>query len=203
MQDFGITPIMPSFNGFVPRDLVSIYPTTKFENASMWALMPDPYSRVTFVPSTEPLFGTLSQQFIQLQTSMYEARGVKMDAARNFYLLDLFNELSPNCMRVDCLQQITSGVMKALKAADPKAVWVMQAWFLLQRGIWKEAETKAFFDGIRETNEGRDAFVIDLYSDVAPLWESTQGFFGIDWGWSMYALTLLFDCALLWYDWES
>ncbi|KAF9286844.1 hypothetical protein BGZ68_002503 [Mortierella alpina] len=157
MQDFGITPIMPSFNGFVPRDLVSIYPTTKFENASMWALMPDPYSRVTFVPSTEPLFGTLSQQFIQLQTSMYEARGVKMDAARNFYLLDLFNELSPNCMRVDCLQQITSGVMKALKAADPKAVWVMQAWFLLQRGIWKEAETKAFFDGIRETNEGRDA----------------------------------------------
>ncbi|KAF9968758.1 hypothetical protein BGZ70_008389 [Mortierella alpina] len=185
MQDFGITPIMPSFNGFVPRDLVSKYPTTKFENASMWALIPDPYSRVTFVPSTEPLFGTLSQQFIQLQNSMYEARGVKLEAPRNFYLLDLFNELNPNCMRVDCLQQITSGVMKALKAADPKAVWVMQAWFLLHRDIWKEAETKAFFDGIRETNEGRDAFVIDLYSDVAPLWESTQGFFGIDWGWSM------------------
>ncbi|KAF9935751.1 hypothetical protein BGZ67_003131 [Mortierella alpina] len=185
MQDFGITPIMPSFNGFVPRDLVPIYPATKFETASMWALIPDPYSKVTFVPSTEPLFGTLSQQFIQLQNSMYEARGVKLDATRNFYLLDLFNELNPNCMRVDCLQQITSGVMKALKAADPKAVWVMQAWFLLHRDIWKEAETKAFFDGIRETNEGRDAFVIDLYSDVAPLWESTQGFFGIDWGWSM------------------
>ncbi|KAF9951024.1 hypothetical protein BGZ72_007358 [Mortierella alpina] len=185
MQDFGITPIMPSFNGFVPRDLTSIYPSTKFETASTWALMPDPYSRVTFVPSTESLFGTLSQQFIQLQNSMYEARGVKLEAARNFYLLDLFNELNPNCMRVDCLQQITSGVMKALKAADPKAVWVMQAWFLLHRDIWKEAQTKAFFDGIRETNEGRDAFVIDLYSDVAPLWESTQGFFGIDWGWSM------------------
>ncbi|KAG0211226.1 hypothetical protein BGX28_008293 [Mortierella sp. GBA30] len=185
MQDFNITPIMPSFNGFVPRELVPKYPTTKFENASMWAEMPDPYSRVSFVPSTESLFGTLSQQFIRLQTSMYAARGLKTDLAKNFYLLDLYNELNPTCVRVDCLQQATSGVMKALKAADPKAVWVMQAWFLERKEVWGDKETKAFFDGIRQTNEGRDAFVIDLYSDVAPLWDSTQGFYGIDWGWSM------------------
>ena len=187
MQDFNITAIMPSFNGFVPQALTSKYPGTKFEKASEWASM-DPYTRVTFVPSTDPLFVDLSKRFIELQNSMYRTSG-HLDASRStpshHYLLDLYNELNPTCMRVDCLQQTTSSVMKALKAADPDAIWVMQGWFLLHRDIWQPAQTKAFFDGIRETNQGRDAFVIDLYSDVAPLWNITEGFFGIDWGWSM------------------
>ncbi|KAG0253365.1 hypothetical protein BG011_006404 [Mortierella polycephala] len=186
MQEFNITALMPSFQGFVPRELAEKYPDTKFETASRWVGFPDPYTTSTFVPSTDPLFATLSQQYIQLQRSMYEARGISdTQAPKHYYLLDLYNELQPTCMEPDCLQKATSGVMKALRAADPKAVWVMQGWFLVSADIWKPAETKAFFDGIRETNDGRDAFVIDLYSEVIPLWNSTEGYFGIDWGWSM------------------
>ncbi|KAG0348347.1 hypothetical protein BG004_005374 [Podila humilis] len=179
MKVLNITAILPSFNGFVPRELVAKYPNSTFEQASTWAGMPEQYSRVRFIPSTDPLFAKLSQQFIQLQTSMYNGY------SSHYYLLDLYNELEPTCTRVDCLQAITAGVMRALKSADPKAVWVLQGWFLLHREIWLPPQTKAFFDGIREVNNGRDAFVIDLYSDVAPLWKSSEGFFGIDWGWSM------------------
>ncbi|KAG0050374.1 hypothetical protein BGZ83_004839 [Gryganskiella cystojenkinii] len=182
MEELNITAIMPSFNGFVPMALPAKYPSTKFEKASQWGDL-NPYSSNTFVPSTEPLFMELSKKYIQLQNSLYKTSGVQ--GSSHHYLLDLYNELSPTCTRVDCLQQITSGVMKSLKAADPDAVWVMQGWFLLHRDIWQPPQTKAFFDGIRETNQGRDAFVIDLYSDIAPLWNSTEGFFGIDWGWSM------------------
>ncbi|KAF9179079.1 hypothetical protein BGZ51_007261 [Haplosporangium sp. Z 767] len=186
MQEFNITALMPSFQGFVPRELVKKYPDTKFETASRWVNFTDPYTTVTFVPSTDPLFATLSQQYIQLQRSIYEEWGITdTQAPKHYYLLDLYNELHPTCMEPACLQKATSGVMKALKAADDKAVWVMQGWFLVTKEIWKPVETKAFFDGIRETNNGRDAFVIDLYSEVIPLWNSTEGYFGIDWGWSM------------------
>lgn len=179
MKIFNITAILPSFNGFVPRQLSQKFPNSTFEVSSVWAGMPEEYSKVNFIPSTDPLFTTLSQQFIELQTSMYNGY------TSHYYLLDLYNELVPTCTRVDCLQATTAGVMKALKKADPQAVWVLQGWFLLHRDLWQPPQTKAFFDGIREVNNGRDAFVIDLYSDVAPLWRTSEGFFGIDWGWSM------------------
>ncbi|KAF8982364.1 hypothetical protein BGZ46_001406 [Entomortierella lignicola] len=186
MHDFNITAIFPSFNGFVPRGLVRKYPDVKFQNASDWGgFFGDPYSPVSFIASTEPFFTNLTQQYLQTQASLYQQKGLDSHADKNYYLLDLFNEMHPVCMTVECLQQTTSSVMRALKVADPKAVWVMQSWFLQLKDIWKESETKAFFEGIRQVNDGRDAFVIDLYSDVIPLWNSTQGFFGIDWGWSM------------------
>ncbi|KAG0079206.1 hypothetical protein BGZ92_001155 [Podila epicladia] len=179
MKILNITAILPAFNGFVPHQLQTKFPNSTFEQSSDWGGMPEKYSKVHFIPSTDPLFATLSKQFIELQTSMYNGH------TSHYYLLDLYNELVPTCTRVDCLQALTAGVMKALKSADPQAVWVLQGWFLLNRGVWQPPQTKAFFDGIREVNNGRDAFVIDLYSDVAPLWRSSEGFFGIDWGWSM------------------
>ncbi|KAI8602270.1 tim-barrel domain-containing protein, partial [Dissophora ornata] len=186
MNDYNITAIMPSFNGFVPHQLTEKFPDVKFQNASDWGFIPDPYSRLTFISSSEPFFANITQTFLQTQTSLYQQKGLDSTAkSNNFYLLDLYNELSPICMKAECLEQATSGVMKALKNADPKAVWVMQSWFLLNTDLWKAEETKAFFDGIREVNQGKDAFVIDLYADVKPLWNSTEGFFGIDWGWSM------------------
>ncbi|KAG0263634.1 hypothetical protein BGZ95_003755 [Linnemannia exigua] len=186
MQAFNITPIMPSFQGFVPPKLPEKHPNIKFEKSSNWVGMPEQYTEVTFLPSTEPLFTTLSQQFIQLQKAMYKEKGIDMDvSAQNFYLLDLYNEMVPSSTTPEYLKAGTEGVMKAFKAADPKAVWTMQSWFLLNKGLWKAPQIKAYFDGIREVNNGKDAFVIDLYSDVQPLWATTEGFYGIDWGWSM------------------
>ncbi|KAG0024129.1 hypothetical protein BGZ81_007821 [Podila clonocystis] len=179
MKILNITAILPAFNGFVPHQLQAKFPNSHFEESSVWAQMPEKYTKVHFIPSTDPLFATLSKQFIELQTSLYNGY------TSHYYLLDLYNELVPTCTRVDCLQAITAGVMKALKSADPQAVWVLQGWFLLNTGVWQPPQTKAFFDGIREVNNGQDAFVIDLYSDVAPLWKSSEGFFGIGWGWSM------------------
>ncbi|KAF9541520.1 hypothetical protein EC957_003018 [Mortierella hygrophila] len=186
MQAFNITPIMPAFQGFVPRKLPEKFPNVTFDKSSVWAGMPKEFTQVTFLPSTDALFTTLSQQFIQLQKELYKEKGIDMDAkAQNFYLLDLYNEMIPTCTTPECLKATTGGVMKAFKVADPKAVWAMQSWFLLNRDLWNAPRIQAYFDGIREVNNGRDAFVVDLYADVAPLWTTTEGFYGIDWGWSM------------------
>ncbi|KAF9433228.1 hypothetical protein BGZ76_009717 [Entomortierella beljakovae] len=184
MQDLNITAILPSFNGFVPNQLTKKFPNVKFQKASQWRL-PDPYTRVTYVPSTEPFFNHVTQKFIRLQNALYKKHGINfLDTKKHHYLLDLFNELLPACMTVDCLKQITRDVMIALKDADSKAVWTMQAWFIL-RGPWYDDRIRAYFDGIRRVNGGEDAFVIDLQSEVNPIWRRTQGYFGIDWGWSM------------------
>ncbi|KAF9431751.1 hypothetical protein BGZ76_011737 [Entomortierella beljakovae] len=186
MHELNITPIFPSFNGFVPRAMVQKFPTEKFENASDWGgFIGDPHARVTFISSSEPFFATMTQKFIKTQESLYQSNGLSTTSEKTYYLLDLFNELQPANMTSDYLSTATSGVMKALKSADPKAVWVMQSWFLQLKDIWGPRATKAYFDGIRQVDDGRDAFVIDLYADVMPLWNSTEGFFGIDWGWSM------------------
>ncbi|KAI7832676.1 tim-barrel domain-containing protein [Gamsiella multidivaricata] len=187
MNDLNITAVLPAFNGFVPRELTKKFPDVKFNQSSQWGFLEDPYSRNTFISSADPFFASMTKRFLQTQQSLYHQKGLESNADNQFYLLDLFNEMHPVCMETECLKQLTSEVMKALKAADPKAIWAMQSWFMLPvvEDIWHEQEIKAFFDGIRTVNDGRDAFVIDLYSDVAPLWNVTQGFFGIDWGWSM------------------
>ncbi|KAF9918965.1 hypothetical protein FBU30_011221 [Linnemannia zychae] len=186
MQEFNITPILPSFQGFVPRKLPEKYPNVKFDKSSVWAGMPKEFSQVTFLPSTDPLFAQFAQQFIQLQKALYKEKGIDLDKSiANFYLLDLYNEMIPTCITPECLKATTASVMKAFKTADPKAIWTMQSWFLLNRNLWNSERTQAYFDGVREVNNGKDAFVVDLYADVAPLWTTTQGFYGIDWGWSM------------------
>ncbi|KAG0263633.1 hypothetical protein BGZ95_003754, partial [Linnemannia exigua] len=186
MQAFNITPIMPSFQGFVPRKLPEMYPNSTFVTASNWNQM-GKFSQVTALLPTEPLFTTLSKQFIQLQRKMYMDMGIDLDvgAAENFYLLDLYNEMQPSCTDPACLQAISAGVMRAMKAADPKAIWTMQGWFLVHLYPWQPPQNVAFFDGIKQVNGGRDAFVIDLNSEVMPVWERTDGFYGTSWGWSM------------------
>ncbi|KAF9919885.1 hypothetical protein FBU30_010408 [Linnemannia zychae] len=186
IQEFNITPVMPSFQGFVPRKLPDKYPNDTFVFASDWGNL-GKYSQVTAILPTEPLFITLSQQFTHLQKAMYKEIGIDLDKGHkdNFYLLDLFNEMMPPCVDTQCLQSISSGVMRAMKAADPKAVWAMQGWFLIHLYPWGPTEKKAFFDGIKQVNEGKDAFVFDLYSDVVPVWDITDGFYGTSWSWSM------------------
>ncbi|KAF9159304.1 hypothetical protein DFQ26_006721, partial [Actinomortierella ambigua] len=179
MRDFNMTAVLPSFNGFVPQAMTTKYPNVTYGRSSVWVGMPEQYTRDTYIPSTDPMFSTLSQQFIQLQTNMYNG------FTSHYYLLDLYNELEPPCETLSCFTEVTSGVMKALKSADPQAIWVMQGWFLVNRGTWSPARIKAFFDGIKQYNNGRDCFVFDLYSDVVPLWKETEGYYGIDWGWSM------------------
>ncbi|KAI8359667.1 tim-barrel domain-containing protein [Mortierella sp. GBAus27b] len=186
MHEYNITAILPAFHGFVPEPLRQKFPDVKFDRSNDWGYLPAPYANLTFIPSTDSFFSNMTERFFRTQASLYRRHGLEFNTnPNNYYLLDLFNELHPVCVTVECLKQTTSGVMKALKQADPKAIWVMQSWFLVQQNIWQEAETKAFFDGIKEVNEGKNAFVIDLYSDVFPFWNSTKGFYGIDWGWSM------------------
>ncbi|KAG0211136.1 hypothetical protein BGX28_008446 [Mortierella sp. GBA30] len=177
LQEFNITPILPAFQGFVPRDLANRFPNAVFKNSSEWSQFPIPYTRVTYVEQTDPLFTELMAKYLELQRSLNKG------FSSHFYLLDLYNELDPDCKTPVCMKAITTSVTHALQKVDKDAVWVMQGWFLQRTNVWTPEATAAYFEGIRDANG--TPFIIDLASDSLPVWESTQGFYGYDFGWSV------------------
>jgi alpha-N-acetylglucosaminidase len=177
MKDLDITAILPAFQAFVPRALVNKFPDAVFKNSSQWSFFPEEHTSVTYVLQTDPLFTQLSTQFLQLQQQLNK------DHKTHFYLLDLYNELTPACVTPACLKDTTVSVTKALQSVDKDIVWVMQGWFLQNAAIWTPEATRAYFDGIHSVNGS--TFVLDLAADSLPTWPSTDGFYGNDFGWSL------------------
>ena len=67
----------------------------------------------------------------------------------HLYNIDLFNEMNPSSNDPTYLHSISSAVYSALKAADDKAVWVMQGWlFANNPEFWGDAQIKAFLSGV-------------------------------------------------------
>ncbi|KAG0010464.1 hypothetical protein BGZ80_001462 [Entomortierella chlamydospora] len=177
IQDLDIIPILPAFQSFVPRATVAKYPNNQFKNASVWSYFPEEYTAVTYVMQTDPLFTTFSVEYLELQKSLYNGY------ESHLYLLDLFNELVPDCTTPECLRSISTNVMKTLQSADKDAVWVMQGWFLQDTTLWTPDAMKAYFGGISDANG--DTFIMDLAADTMPTWTSTEGFYGYNFGWSV------------------
>lgn len=184
LQAFDITAVLPAFQAFVPYKLVSKYPNNVFGNSSDWSFFPEKYTNVTYVSPTDPLFSDLSAQFLDLQQKLNGGY------TSHYYLLDLYNELTPECATPTCLKAITTSVTKALQRVDKDAVWTMQGWFLQNTNIWTPEATRAYFQGIRDANG--TPFIFDLASDSLPVWNTNDGFYGFDFGWSLYGLKRLF-----------
>jgi alpha-N-acetylglucosaminidase len=65
--------------------------------------------------------------------------------------------------------------------ADPQAVWLLQGWtFMNQASFWKQDRIKAFLDAVPNDH----MLILDLFCDVNPVWNKTQGFYGKPWVWN-------------------
>ncbi|KAF9114702.1 hypothetical protein BGX27_010094 [Mortierella sp. AM989] len=177
IKDLGITPIMPAFQAFVPRALASKYPNNVFKKTNVWSAFPEEYTKVTYILQTDPLFSSFSAEFLELQKTLYNGY------QSHFYLLDLYNELVPDCVTPECMRAISNSVTKTLQSVDKDATWVMQGWFLTNTALWTPEATSAYFGGISDAN-GKP-FILDLAADSIPIWDSTQGLYGHEFGWSI------------------
>ena len=121
MAELGMTPVLPSFTGFVPKQIGGIYPNASFVNGSEWAPFPPQYVNVTFLEPFDPLFAQMQKSFIQKQTAAY-------GEVSHIYTLDQYNENDPFSGDLDYLRNVTKNTIQALKGADPDAVWMLQGW---------------------------------------------------------------------------
>ncbi|TBU41733.1 alpha-N-acetylglucosaminidase [Dichomitus squalens] len=174
MVELGMTPVLPSFTGFVPRALSSLYPNASIVNGSQWEGFPTALTNDSFLEPFDPLFTTIQTSFISKQREAY-------GNVSHIYALDQYNENDPFSGDPAYLANVTAGTFASLRAADPDAVWLMQGWlFFSSAAFWTNERIEAYLGGV----PGNDSMIIlDLYSEAQPQWNRTSSYYGKQWVW--------------------
>ncbi|KIJ08773.1 glycoside hydrolase family 89 protein [Paxillus involutus ATCC 200175] len=174
MVELGMTPVLPSFAGFVPPALSTLYPNASIIAGSQWGGFPTTLTNDSFLEPFDPLFPTLQKSFIDKQTAAY-------GTVSHIYTLDQYNENNPYSGDPSYLQNVTSATFAALRAADPEAIWLMQGWlFFSSETFWTTERVQAYLGGV----PGNDSMIIlDLYSEAQPQWERLSSYYGKQWVW--------------------
>ncbi|MBN6054205.1 alpha-N-acetylglucosaminidase C-terminal domain-containing protein [Nonomuraea sp. RK-328] len=162
---FGMTPVLPAFTGHVPRELTPSAQTRLWQGFETRVLDP-----------ADPLYERIGAEVTRAQIELF--------GTDHLYAADPFIEMIP----VDADPAFPGAVARAtlagLRAADPDAVWLMQAWpFSYQRDFWTEERVNAFLAAIPDDR----MLVADLWAEHDPLWRPFEEFSGKPWLW----------CALL------
>lgn len=143
MQEFGIEPVFPGYAGMVPYNAKEKL-GLNVSDPGKWC----GYRRPAFLLPTDPAFERIA--------GLYYAEMQRLFGKAKYYGIDPFHE-GGNTKGVD-LAQAGKAIMKAMKKANSKAVWVIQAWQANPR--------PAMIDSL----ETGDLLVLDLSSENRPMW---------------------------------
>ncbi|AZM49608.1 alpha-N-acetylglucosaminidase [Streptomyces sp. WAC 06738] len=164
---FGMTPVLPAFTGHVPRAIAASARAHRrgWQGFDTWVLDP-----------ADPLYTRLCTEAACAQAELY--------GTDHRYAADPFIEMTPVDADPAFPGAVADATLAGLRAADPDAVWIMQAWpFSYQRDFWTRDRVAAFLDAIPDDR----MVVADLWAEYDPQWERLDGFSGKPWLW----------CALL------
>lgn len=160
MREFGMEPVLPGYSGMMPHDAK--------EKLGLQVAAQDDWNGITRPSLLDPL----DKDFARIAAIYYDEQK-KLFGRSKYYSMDPFHE-SNNSGGID-FAEAGNAVMDAMKAANPKAVWVLQAWSENPRD-----------EMIRNLNKG-DLIILDLFSECRPmwgmesLWQKPDGFFNHDW----------------------
>lgn len=143
MREYGIEPVLPGYCGMVPNNAKEKL-GLNVSDPGEWC----DYRRPAFLQPADPRFEEIS--------ALYYRELERLFGKANYYSIDPFHE-GGNTAGVD-LDAAGQAVMKAMKRANPKAVWVAQAW---------QANPRPKM--IDNLNQG-DLLVLDLTSECRPQW---------------------------------
>ena len=165
MKELGINVCLPGYSGMVPHDAKQRL-GLDVADPGKW----NDYKRPAFLQPTSKRFAEIASIYYKEQQRLY--------GKADFYSMDPFHE-GGNAGGVD-LRKAGEAIKGAMKAVNPNAVWVVQAWGACPYPAM-----------IKHLNNG-DMLVLDLYSENRPQWgdpESTwyrkEGFNGHDWAFCM------------------
>lgn len=161
MREYGIHPVLPGYSGMVPHDAQE-HLGLNVSDPGLWC----GYHRPAFLQPTDPRFAEIADLYYKEMTRLY--------GKADFYSMDPFHE-GGNVAGVD-LNAAGQAIWVAMKKANPKAVWVAQAWQANPR------------QKMIENLPAGDLIVLDLFSesrpqwgDPASTWHRKKGFGKHDW----------------------
>ncbi|CAG8888802.1 unnamed protein product [Penicillium egyptiacum] len=174
MVELGMTPVLPSFTGFVPANISRVLPNANVVRGSQWGGFPLQYTNDTFLEPFDDNFAKLQASFISKQQDAY-------GNISHIYTLDQYNENDPYSGDMDYLRNVTRDTWRSLKQADPHAIWMMQGWlFYANSKFWTDERVEAYLSGV-DSNE--DMLILDLFSESIPQWRRTNSYYGKPWIW--------------------
>lgn len=174
MVELGMTPVLPSFTGFLPSNFTRVFPNASVIRGAQWGGFPLRYTNDTFLQPFDEHFAQLQKSFISKQRDAY-------GDVSHVYTLDQYNEIDPSSGDPDYLRNISRGTWRAFKEADPGAIWMMQGWlFFASSDFWTNERIEAYLSGVEKDS---DMLILDLWSDSIPLWRQTNSYFGKPWIW--------------------
>jgi alpha-N-acetylglucosaminidase len=172
-RELGMTPILPSFTGHVPPSFGAHFPQAKV-NTTQWGVNTNVAAPVYVLDPNEPMFAEIGERFLRELIDTY--------GTDHLYSADTFNEMMPPTNDSLYLHGIARGIYRSMERVDPAATWVMQGWMFLDRPhFWQPTQMKALFSAVPEDK----LVVLDLDTEMHPVWNRTEAFYGEQWIWCM------------------
>ncbi|MEJ2882964.1 alpha-N-acetylglucosaminidase [Pedobacter sp. GR22-6] len=166
----GMKPVLPAFTGHVPASFAKKFPNAKLK-ATNWN---NGFADTYILDAEDPMFAEIGKRFLIKQTEML--------GTDHLYSADTFNENEPPSDDPEFLGRLSARVYDGMKQADPDAIWVMQGWlFYSDRKFWKEAQTEALLKAVPNDK----MILLDLATEIEPVWKRTSAFYGKPWIWNM------------------
>ncbi len=166
----GMKPVLPAFTGHVPAALRRKFPQAKMKTTNWNNGFADTY----ILDSEDPLFAEIGKRFLKKQTALF--------GTDHLYSADTFNENEPPSDNPEYLSKLSARVYEGMRNADTAALWVMQGWlFYSDRKFWKAPQTEALLKAV----PGDRIIILDLATEIEPVWKRTDAFYGKPWIWNM------------------
>ncbi len=167
----GMTPVLQGFTGHVPESITTIHPAARIHQTGDWSAG---FSGTWFLDPTDSLFQRFGRRFVEAQTEIF--------GTDHLYAADPFNEIDPPSDDSTFLAGMGTAIYGAMAAADPKATWVLQGWFLYyQAKFWRAPQARAMMGAVPDDR----MVVLDLWGDRYPVWKAREGFYGKPWVWNV------------------
>ncbi|MDR0995684.1 MAG: alpha-N-acetylglucosaminidase, partial [Tannerella sp.] len=147
MHALGIQPVLPGFAGMVPRNIGKKL-GYEVADPGRWCTFPRP----AFLRTDDPHFNDFAHLYYKEMEKLYGKAA--------YYAIDPFHE-GGSTKGID-LTAAGHTIWAAMKKANPKAVWVIQAW---------QRNPREAMIGQLPTH---DVLVLDLYSEKEPQWGDPQ-----------------------------
>jgi len=183
MREFGMSPIVPAFAGFVPEAFKRVYPEAKTFTELWTAQMPRQSKSLILDPNQSDLYKEIGARFIREYKHEF--------GPAEYYLADTFNEMKvPVGTEPDAdLARFARSVYESILAGDSNAKWVMQGWlFRSDPRFWSNRSIAAFLSSVPNERVVILDFANDSNADkkgVGPTedngWNDHAAFFGKQW----------------------
>jgi alpha-N-acetylglucosaminidase len=169
-RELGMKPVLPAFTGHVPASFKKYFPKANLKQTNWGNDFEDTY----ILDANDPLFAEIGKKFLEVQEEVF--------GTDHFYSADTFNENEPPSNDPEYLKELSKKVYEGMKSADPDATWVMQGWlFYSHRDFWKAPQIKGLLEAVPDDK----MIILDLASEIKPIWKETEAFYGKQWIWNM------------------